>query len=167
MDLDPDRQKLLQWVSARASQDHFRNVIRYGCQATGPPLRDVLSEAELREIGRALRLFMGRKRLLDEAPKLASPPPRRRSIARRLSSPPGARLRALAEFTFSPKTYLEIFVPVLRDLFDEYCQELRTERPWKARWVRLRGYWSFWSAVVAQMPISIIKKACQIWKAIL
>jgi hypothetical protein len=92
--------------------------------------------------------------------------PRRRSAASRLSSPPGARLRVVAEFTFSTKSYLEIFVPVLRDLFDEYCQALQAERPWKARWVRLRGYWSFWSAVVAQMPISIIKKAYQIWKAI-
>ena len=167
MDLDPDRREQLDTTFARASEDHLRNLIRYGLHPAKRPLQHALSKAEMRALNRSLQLlFRERKRFPDEAFKRTLPRPRRRSVANRLSPPPGIRLRVLAEFTFSAKTYLEIFVPVLRDLTDEYCQALKTERPWKARWVLLRGYWSFWSAVAAQMPISIIKKVCQIWKAI-
>jgi hypothetical protein len=83
----------------------------------------------------------------------------------RIQAPPGLRLQAVAEFFFSPRTYKEILEPTLRDLFVEYCEALLINRPWKVRWVRIRGYWSFWSAVVAQLPISAVKMVYTIWKA--
>ena len=79
---------------------------------------------------------------------------------------PGWHLRIFAEFLFSAKTYGQIFEPTLRDLFDEYCEALAAHRLWKARWVRIRGYWSFWATVLAQTPISVVKKIYQIWRAI-
>lgn len=82
-----------------------------------------------------------------------------------LQRPPGARLRIVSEFFFSRRTYKEVFEPTIRDLFDEYCEALTDNRPWKARWVQIRGYWSFWSAVFAQMPISAVKVVYKIWKA--
>jgi len=82
----------------------------------------------------------------------------------RIQVPPGFRLRAFAEFVFSHKTYSEIYEPALRDLWEEY-REVVGKRPWKARWVRVRGYWSFWSAVFAQLPISVVKAIYKIWKA--
>lgn len=83
-----------------------------------------------------------------------------------LQTPPGSRLRVFAEFIFSRRTYEQTFEPTLRDLLDEYLQALNERKPWKARWVRLRGYWSFWSAFIAQIPITALKTIYQIWKAI-
>jgi hypothetical protein len=85
--------------------------------------------------------------------------------SRRIPVPPGACLRIVADFLFSRRTYVEILEPTLRDLFDEYCEALNQKRPWKARWVRVRGYWSVWSAVFAQLPISAVKMVYKIWKA--
>jgi hypothetical protein len=82
----------------------------------------------------------------------------------RIQVPPGFRLRAFAKFVFSHKTYSEIHEPTLRDLWEEYCEVVET-RPWKARWVCVRGYWSFWSTVFAQLPISLVKTIYKIWKA--
>jgi hypothetical protein len=80
-------------------------------------------------------------------------------------NPPGSRLLSFSEFFFSPKTHKEIFEPTIRDLFEEYCQALNARREWKARWVCIRGYWSFWSAVFAHLPISAVKMIYKIWQA--
>jgi hypothetical protein len=29
----------------------------------------------------------------------------------------------------------------------------------------IRSYWSFWSAVLAQMPISVLKQIVELWRA--
>jgi len=79
--------------------------------------------------------------------------------------PPGSHLRVFAEFTFSRRTFDLLLEPTLRDLLDEYLQAQDDKRLWKARWVRIRGYWSFWSAVIAQLPISAVKMVYTIWKA--
>jgi hypothetical protein len=79
--------------------------------------------------------------------------------------PPSFRLKDFAEFFFSRRTFETILEPTLRDLFDEYCEALAANRLWKARWVRIRGYWSFWSAVFAQLPISAVKMVYKIWQA--
>ncbi len=78
-------------------------------------------------------------------------------------SAPGWRLDHLAKTIYSLKTYEEVFEPTLVDLKMEYPRAL-IEGLWKARWVRIRGYWSFWSAVVAQLPLSIMKIIYEIWK---
>lgn len=85
----------------------------------------------------------------------------------RIQVPPGSHLRVLAEFFFSRKTYSEILEPTLRDLFDDYCVALKEKRLGKAHWIRVRGYWSFWSAVFAQLPISAASMVYKIWKATL
>lgn len=84
----------------------------------------------------------------------------------RIQAPPGLRLRALAEFLFSRRVFEQVLEPTLRDLFDEYCEALDAERPRKAAWVRIRGYWSFWSAVLTQMPIPALKLIFKVLKAI-
>jgi hypothetical protein len=35
----------------------------------------------------------------------------------------------------------------------------------KARWVLIRGYWSIGSAVLAQLPVSLIRLVVTLWKA--
>jgi hypothetical protein len=84
---------------------------------------------------------------------------------RAIQAPPAQWIRSIADIPFSRRTYEQVLEPILRDLFDEYCEALNQKRPWKARWVRIRGYWSFWSAVFAQLPISVVKMVYKIWKA--
>ena len=81
----------------------------------------------------------------------------------RLASFPAWLLRNFAKTVFSHGTYTNVFEPILRDLYDEFCEALVEGRPWKARWVLLHGYWSFWSAVFAQTPISAFKLGHRIW----
>ncbi len=74
-----------------------------------------------------------------------------------LHRPPGFRLQRFAEFFFLRKTCGNVLEPVIRDLQDEHMEALAEGRTVKARWVRIRGTWSFWAAVVAQTPVSLIK----------
>lgn len=83
----------------------------------------------------------------------------------RIQFPPGWRLRVLARFVVSRRVFELVFEPTLRDMFDEYCQALGEKQPWKARWVRVRGTWSFWAAACAQLPISLTKVLIRIWQA--
>lgn len=91
--------------------------------------------------------------------------PTKGKTKRSIQTPPGLRLLALAEFLFSHRTFKMVLEPTLRHLYDEYCEALNARRPRKAAWVRIRGYWSFWSAVMAQLPISLLKRAFELWKA--
>lgn len=84
----------------------------------------------------------------------------------RVYRPPGFKLLALADFWFSRRTYTEILEPTLRDLQDEHIEALAVGRFGKARWVALRGYCSFWSAVIALAPVSLIKRLTELWKAL-
>lgn len=70
------------------------------------------------------------------------------AAASRGNRPPGLRLQGLAEYFFPQKAYKTIFEPILRDLQDEHTEALAEGRIWKARWVGLRGRFSFWAAVI-------------------
>jgi hypothetical protein len=78
---------------------------------------------------------------------------------------PGSRLRLFAETMFSPSTYHAVLEPTLDDFLEEYSDILVVNYPWKARRACIRGYWSFWSAVFAQLPISAAKMVYKIWQA--
>ena len=86
-------------------------------------------------------------------------------LASRVSLPPGWGLRRFAEFCFSKKTFTQVLEPALSDMQKEHFEALAAGRPWKARMVLVRGYWSFWSAVVAQLPISFARRVYEVWKA--
>ena len=79
-----------------------------------------------------------------------------------IKAPPGYKLLAFAQFLYSKKSYTIIFEPIVSDLQDEHIEALAAEQICKARWVLLRGYWSFWAAVVAKAPLSLVK---WIWSA--
>ena len=71
-------------------------------------------------------------------------------------APPGHRLLRFAEFAFSRRDFELVLEPVVGDLRREYLAALAAGRRWKARWVRLRGTWAFWSAVAALLPLSAL-----------
>jgi len=83
----------------------------------------------------------------------------------RIYRPPGERLGAFARFCFSRKTYAIVVEPALRDLQDEYLEALAEGQPLKARWVRCRDTLAFWSALVNQVPISLLRLLYRLWKA--
>lgn len=83
---------------------------------------------------------------------------------KRVMRPPGVRFQTVAEFLFSRTAYKTIFEPILRDLQDEHIEALAAfektgERLylWKARWVVLRGKFSFWAALVAYLNGNFVR----------
>ncbi len=84
----------------------------------------------------------------------------------KIHRPPGFKLLYLAEFLFSRKSFTEVLEPTLRDLQEEHNEALANGRIGKARWVKHRGYFSFWSAVVALAPVSLVKRLTEIWKVL-
>jgi DNA-directed RNA polymerase specialized sigma24 family protein len=81
-------------------------------------------------------------------------------------SPPGTHLHAFASAVFSKKSFQLVFEPTIRDMRDEYCEALCEDQLQRAAWIRIRGYWSFWSAVLVQLPIAVTKLVVTAWKAI-
>ncbi len=79
-------------------------------------------------------------------------------------APPGHRMLRFAEFVFSRRDFSLVLEPVVRDLRQEYLAALAKRRLWKARWVRLRGTWAFWSAVAGLLPLSIFSFLFKRWK---
>lgn len=79
----------------------------------------------------------------------------------RISRPPGLRLSALADFFCSPKTMERVVLPILSDLQTEYFDALAEGKTVKARWIRVRGYGSFWMALSFY---KVAKRLIKIWK---
>ena len=77
--------------------------------------------------------------------------------------PPGMSLNRFALFVYSKKTYWQIFQPAIQQMQEEYFDALVEKKKWKARWVRLRGYVSFFSAMAAHLPVSGLKAVQRIW----
>lgn len=70
---------------------------------------------------------------------------------------PGHRLRRLARLCFSRASCTTVFDPILDELCTEYCEALAGRDLVRARFARFRGYGSFWLAVVARFPVSLLK----------
>jgi hypothetical protein len=84
----------------------------------------------------------------------------------RLQRPPGYGLLWFADFFYSRKSVEECLRPTIQDLQDEYAEALAAKRPHKARWVRIRGTWSFVCAAGLLTMASIGKQVVKIWKAV-
>jgi len=83
------------------------------------------------------------------------------SAGQRLSLPPGALLNYLADFFCAPKTMERVVGPIISDMQKEYCEALSGGRHMKARWIRLRGYCSFWKALGLYVAITNLR---EMWK---
>ena len=138
-----DRSPVLEKV--RRAQEALAEVTRDEAQE-----RD-LRGRRLRKVGQTATNWLGR---------LAS----RRKVRR----PVGSSLRGVAEFLFSKKSYEQIYDPLISDLRVEYCEALASNRRWKARWVRARGYGSFLTAGLAHAAASgghHVVRVCRIFWA--
>jgi hypothetical protein len=54
---------------------------------------------------------------------------------------PGSLARKVIEFFYSRKTVERVFLPVLADMQTEWVEAEAEKQRWRARWIRLRGYW--------------------------
>lgn len=84
-------------------------------------------------------------------------------FAKSIVRPPGWLLNRFADFVYSKKTVTEVVNPILSDMQVEYCDALAENRIWKARWVRIRGYWSFWKAMAL---FNILRAVADIWRKV-
>lgn len=66
----------------------------------------------------------------------------------------------MAEFLFSRRVCAEVFEPIFAELTDEYQLALAEGSVWRARMTRVRACWSFWSALLAELPV--LKVVCKL-----
>ena len=83
-----------------------------------------------------------------------------------ISRVPGHYLLVVAEFLYSKRAFAEVLKPTVDDLREEYNHALAEGRPFKARWVRIRGYWSFFNAAGLTSLVSVGKKIVKLWRLV-
>ncbi len=84
----------------------------------------------------------------------------------RLFKPSGNLLLSMAEFLYSSKTYQRVFLPIISDMREEYFEALPQNRIWKARWVRVRGTWSFFAAMGLDRAFVFVSFFVKVWKSV-
>jgi hypothetical protein len=85
---------------------------------------------------------------------------------RAVHAPPGHILLAFAEFFFAKQTVAEILGPAIYDMRGEHAEALAERRWWKAKWVRIRGTWSFLKATGLLNLLGLVKTVVKVWKLI-
>ncbi len=110
--------------------------------------------AHVTETATAREEAQERRRRLREFRQTATNRLVRLASRRRVRRPIGSSLRGFAEFVVSKKSYEQIYDPLINDLRFEYCEALAENRRWKVRWVRVRGYGSFFAAALSHVGVS-------------
>lgn len=87
------------------------------------------------------------------------------TLVGRPAQAPGFQLQRRLRWVYSEKTVKRVFLPPIRDMQREHIEALACGEIWHSRWVLVRGYWSVWSAVVMQTPLSAMKRLFELWKA--
>ena len=77
---------------------------------------------------------------------------------------PGALLLRAASRFCSPESCEEILEPTILDVREEYGNALAAGQLEEARWVLVRGYWSFLCAVTSQMVVEIGRSITKPWR---
>lgn len=80
--------------------------------------------------------------------------------------PPCWRLRAFAEFLFTKKANSNVFGPLFDDVQFEYVEAIKEQRIRLARWIAIRGYLIFMSAVVTWLPVALFDRIKRLSKMI-
>jgi hypothetical protein len=160
----PAQEKFLKLLANEQTLEQMRNAVEVvGEQELVAMLREELCRRTLNEISIFRRfeiVVVSSAYVFGSA--MAQWSMRRRT--RRVTGLPGHTLSTLADFVYSPRTVERIFEATLADLQNEYCKALADGRAWKARWVRLRGYWGFWNAALAHLLVSVLDNVVKIWK---
>jgi hypothetical protein len=86
-------------------------------------------------------------------------------VSNQIHRAPGWKLLSVASFAFSKKTYSNLLVPIILDLQEEYFDALSQNRIWKARWIRIRGTWSFFAAIGMDRALLLCHFSSKLGKA--
>ena len=70
--------------------------------------------------------------------------------------PPGTGLRALAARLLSARTMDYLVDPAIADMQAEYADASRRGLTWRKRWIRLRGYLSFFTMIALRQAQGIV-----------
>ena len=159
------------WETLNNSGLALRRVIRQMASANALDLRVALTGnrlvAHVAEAAATREEAQGRDlrgRQLGEFGQAVTNWLMRLASRRRVRRPVGSLLRGFAEFVFSKKSYEEIYDPLISDLRFEYCEALAANRTGKARWVRVRGFGSFLTAVLAYVAASGGRLVFRVWR---
>ena len=79
----------------------------------------------------------------------------------KVSPPPGSLLRSVADFLCSIGTMTNVVEPAIADMQFEIFEALNANRPQKARWALIRGYWG---VIVAIGLVQTLRRVRQILK---
>jgi hypothetical protein len=79
---------------------------------------------------------------------------------------PGQKLEIMSEFLFSKKFFSNVIFPLISDMREEYFEALSQNRMWKARWVRVRGTWSFFAAIGLDRAFALVSFFIKAWKSV-
>ena len=82
-----------------------------------------------------------------------------------IERPPGWKLLRGLEVLYSTKTFNGVFRPAILDMQQEHLKALAAHKPTLAKWVKFRGYCSVGCAILAQLPVSLVKLILTLWKA--
>lgn len=79
---------------------------------------------------------------------------------------PLAGLRCLSRFLFTRQIHEEVFCQQIEDAEEEYFAVLQAGEMWHARWIRLRGYLTFFMAFSLQVWVSVGKLVWSIFRGL-
>jgi hypothetical protein len=80
--------------------------------------------------------------------------------------PPGYMLLKVVAFLASKKFYSTVALQTISDMREEYFEALSQNRIWKARWVRLRGTYSFFAAIGLDRVFAFVSFFIKAWKSV-
>jgi hypothetical protein len=82
------------------------------------------------------------------------------------ASPPGHNLIEFASFLFSKRANQMIYLPLISDMREEYNEALFQNRTWKARWIHIRGIYSFFAAIGLDRAFAFVSFFIKAWKSV-
>jgi len=83
-----------------------------------------------------------------------------------LEALPGAQILVVARSLYSQRTFTQIFEPTAHDLWADYIEALANHQPRRARWIRIRGYWTFVNVMLIHSGMVTVKRLVNIWRTI-
>jgi hypothetical protein len=83
-----------------------------------------------------------------------------------LNRAPGHTMNQIAEFFLSRKKYEHLALPIIADMQEEYFEAVYQNRIWKARWVRIRGTYSFFAAMGLDRAFAFVSFFIKAWKSV-
>ena len=92
--------------------------------------------------------------------------PLKNKESKRLSGVPGNYFVQAIQFLVCKKRYEEMYLPIILDMREEYFEALSQNRIWKARWVRVRGTWSFFAAMGLDRALAFVPFFVKVWKSV-